>query len=248
MILEAWRGKGLSKVLLSAVLERLSHLGHSEAYLLVAAGNFAAINLYLANSFRPLLEDADEELQWAAILETIQQAPRAPASLPPANPAAPIATYACQECSHSSPLVVVESKAWREAVNLRVEALSLDPSSFLADASKDFAVCGLAAVVYSAAVILPRKAFFDLSQSLLFESMHVPLACLKRFQAKWSMRHGDSQLPDLNLPAAIDHALCWALAEYLRSHHLDLFSLQMVHPEQLCVSWCIQHNCVFRIE
>ncbi len=78
-----YQGRGLSKVLMTAVLARLRELGHSQAYLATSTLRLPAINLYLQFGFKPLTRDAGEEAIWTRVMnELSQQAPRRTAPSP----------------------------------------------------------------------------------------------------------------------------------------------------------------------
>lgn len=63
-ILPEFQGKGLAKVLTSAILLRMRQLGHSKVYLTTHEERFPAINLYLRFSFIPWAWDEDSEKVW----------------------------------------------------------------------------------------------------------------------------------------------------------------------------------------
>ncbi|MBE7499779.1 MAG: GNAT family N-acetyltransferase [Verrucomicrobiales bacterium] len=58
------QGRGLSKPLLHAVLERLRRLGHRRAYLITETVRRAALRLYLRFGFEPDLRRAEDRSVW----------------------------------------------------------------------------------------------------------------------------------------------------------------------------------------
>jgi len=116
-------------------------------------------------------------------------------------------------------------------------------------ASTSFALCGPAAIVYSAAVLFPAEAFVAWAMSALTTGAssggavgarrsHAAVAANQRFEAKQREQRcrndahrlaASEQCPTSSSPAAIvDHALCWALAEAMRATDPALFAAQMV--------------------
>ena len=72
-ILPEWQGRGLSKPLLSAVMNLLIKTGHSSALLRTKPFRIVAINLYLNFGFEPFIE-TDEDLQkWRQITRLFEQ-------------------------------------------------------------------------------------------------------------------------------------------------------------------------------
>jgi len=233
-------------------------LGYDEAYLLVGADNAAAIGLYLSSGFSPVLEGAEEEAQWRGIVGALRprRAPPAPVPLEttwPTRDALPPSSAA----SGLPQGVDAVTDSWAAAVTSRAAAVAAAPAAFLVDASKSFAVCGLAAIVYSAAVLLPREDFVSWAADALTErhggaaavatgSSAAAVAAANRFEAKQQLhrcfreahRAGPAVIMDdsATVTSAVDHALCWALAEALRSHHLPLFEAQLVRPNPFMLS------------
>jgi GNAT superfamily N-acetyltransferase len=67
-----WQGKGLAKVLMSSILQRIKELGHSRAYLATSSNRLHAIRLYLHFGFMPLAKIAEEQARWQQILRAIE--------------------------------------------------------------------------------------------------------------------------------------------------------------------------------
>jgi hypothetical protein len=126
--------------------------------------------------------------------------------------------------------------------------VSANPELFLVEASACFAICGLAAVVYCAAVLLPAEAFVSWAARALTTS-HVATpfstersvaadAATRRFYEKqrlrWCYREAQGCSPPVGVEhamvdhAMVDHAMCWAVAEALRSSDPALFAAQLV--------------------
>ena len=61
------QGKGLSKPLLTTVLNRMCELGDERAYLDTGSARLPAINLYLKFGFKPNIHSQDDEILWQAI-------------------------------------------------------------------------------------------------------------------------------------------------------------------------------------
>lgn len=59
-----FQGRGLSRPLLQAVLERLRLLGHRRAYLITETVRWAALRLYLRFGFEPDLRRAEDRSVW----------------------------------------------------------------------------------------------------------------------------------------------------------------------------------------
>lgn len=58
------QGKGLSKPMMSAVCERLKHLGHEKAYLVTSSARVPAINLYRKFGFMPDVSTSEKQQIW----------------------------------------------------------------------------------------------------------------------------------------------------------------------------------------
>ncbi len=72
-ILPEYQGRGLGKVLLSVVCQRLRELGHRRAYLTTSSARLAAIGLYLKFGFEPLIRDAAEATCWQEVFERLRR-------------------------------------------------------------------------------------------------------------------------------------------------------------------------------
>jgi len=68
----AWQGKGLAKVLMSSILQRLKELGPSRAYLATSSTRIRAIRLYLQFGFIPLAKTSETQALWHEILRAIE--------------------------------------------------------------------------------------------------------------------------------------------------------------------------------
>lgn len=66
-IIPAAQGKGLSKPLMTAVMQRMKKLGHLRAYLVTSSARIPAINLYLKFGFVPEIREKDDLKTWQAI-------------------------------------------------------------------------------------------------------------------------------------------------------------------------------------
>jgi len=87
----AWQGKGLAKVLMSSILQRLKKLGPPRAYLATSSNRLRAIRLYLNFGFTPLAKTGEAQALWQEILRAIELGPHksVPSPLPfPAGGAA----------------------------------------------------------------------------------------------------------------------------------------------------------------
>jgi len=72
-IVPAYQGRGLSKPLLSIVMQRLRELGHTRAFLRTSPVRLPAISLYLKFGFQPVVEnDADAKL-WDDIMASLSR-------------------------------------------------------------------------------------------------------------------------------------------------------------------------------
>jgi GNAT superfamily N-acetyltransferase len=67
-----WQGKGLAKVLMGSILQRLKELGHTRVYLATSSARTRAIRLYLQFGFTPLAKTAVAQALWQEILRTIE--------------------------------------------------------------------------------------------------------------------------------------------------------------------------------
>ncbi len=74
------QGRGLSKPLLSAAIQRLITIGYSRAYLTTSTTFLPAVNLYGAFGFVPEPRNADEHARWVTAMHTFKR----PFALPPA--------------------------------------------------------------------------------------------------------------------------------------------------------------------
>ncbi len=63
-LLPHWQGKGLSKPMLSAALNRMRELGHGRAMLTTHTRRLVAIRLYLSFGFQPDLDTPDGRRAW----------------------------------------------------------------------------------------------------------------------------------------------------------------------------------------
>lgn len=68
----AWQGKGLAKVLMSSILQRLKELGPPRAYLATSSSRIEAIRLYLQFGFIPLAKTGEAQALWQEILRAIE--------------------------------------------------------------------------------------------------------------------------------------------------------------------------------
>jgi len=68
----AWQGKGLAKVLMSSILQRLKQLGPPRAYLATSSTRIRAIRLYLQFGFVPLAKTGETQALWQEILRAIE--------------------------------------------------------------------------------------------------------------------------------------------------------------------------------
>jgi len=71
-IVPEMQGKGLSKPMLSVVLDRLRELGHGRAYLTTNTVRTAAINLYLKFGFAPDIRAPHEVGAWRDVRAQIK--------------------------------------------------------------------------------------------------------------------------------------------------------------------------------
>lgn len=65
------QGKGVSKPLLSAVMNRLAQ-SHERAYLTTSTARIPAIHLYLTFGFHPYFGDPDSHTAWATVRQVLQ--------------------------------------------------------------------------------------------------------------------------------------------------------------------------------
>jgi GNAT superfamily N-acetyltransferase len=72
-VLPEEQGKGLGKVLMTAVCQRLRELKHTNAYLITSTARVAAIKLYSRFDFVPLIRTDDDRKIWEAIRPTISR-------------------------------------------------------------------------------------------------------------------------------------------------------------------------------
>ena len=145
---KSFRGKGLSKLLLSAVLARFAEFGEKEAYLLVEASNIPAISLYTASGFNPILENPDEINAWAKISHAVKWARR---ERHQGGRFDDIDDFLAD-------LIEVPSK-FHHLVENRMNRLLADPMRFMNPASSAFAVCGLSALFFASLRLHTAKSF-----------------------------------------------------------------------------------------
>jgi GNAT superfamily N-acetyltransferase len=81
-ILRQHQGRGLGRLLLAAVCQRLAELGHTRARVATSTGRPSAISLYLHFGFQPLMRTAAERERWARILDFLQQSGRMKPAVP----------------------------------------------------------------------------------------------------------------------------------------------------------------------
>jgi len=67
----AHQGKGLSRPLMTRVLERMKDLGHDRAYLITQTVRLPAINLYLSFGFEPFIKTDEDEKNWREVRENL---------------------------------------------------------------------------------------------------------------------------------------------------------------------------------
>jgi GNAT superfamily N-acetyltransferase len=72
-IVPGYQGRGLSKPLLSAICQRLLHLGQTAAYLVTSTGCVPAINLYRSFGFEPVIRDAADREVWRELAPHLKQ-------------------------------------------------------------------------------------------------------------------------------------------------------------------------------
>jgi len=72
----AHQGKGLSRPLMTRVLERMKELGHDRAYLITQTVRLPAINLYLSFGFEPFIKTAEDEKNWREVRENLARISR----------------------------------------------------------------------------------------------------------------------------------------------------------------------------
>ena len=77
-IVPEFQGRGLSKPLLSAVLERLRHLGHEDAYLTTSSGRVVALRLYFGYGFTPWARSDEEVAAWRELAPYVGDDARQP--------------------------------------------------------------------------------------------------------------------------------------------------------------------------
>lgn len=66
------QGKGLSKPLMTAVMERMKALGHTRAYLTTNTIRVRAIALYAGFGFKAFWETAEEERAWGEVKKVME--------------------------------------------------------------------------------------------------------------------------------------------------------------------------------
>ena len=66
-MLPAWQGRGLSRPLMTLVLNRMAELGETRAYLNTATIRLPAVNLYLRFGFLPHVFDDEQRRIWQAL-------------------------------------------------------------------------------------------------------------------------------------------------------------------------------------
>ncbi len=81
-VLPQYQGRGLGKVLLSAVCQRLRALGHTATYLCTANVRERAIQLYFKFGFVPFIENDEQRAAWKALGFRHQDQPLATFSKP----------------------------------------------------------------------------------------------------------------------------------------------------------------------
>ena len=67
-----WQRKGLAKVLMSSILQRIKELGHTRAYLATSSSRIRAIRIYLQFGFMPLARTGQAQALWQEILRAIE--------------------------------------------------------------------------------------------------------------------------------------------------------------------------------
>lgn len=70
---EDYRGKGLSKPLLSFALNKLKSLGHQQAYLTTDTDLIPAIGLYLQFGFEPEVHTEQDKSAWDGVFQRLKQ-------------------------------------------------------------------------------------------------------------------------------------------------------------------------------
>jgi GNAT superfamily N-acetyltransferase len=70
-VLPGFQGRGLGKVLLSAVCAQLRTLGHKSAYLATSTARLPALGLYLRYGFVPLTQTDQEKQIWSEVLSRL---------------------------------------------------------------------------------------------------------------------------------------------------------------------------------
>jgi GNAT superfamily N-acetyltransferase len=86
-VVPQWQGRGLAKVLMSSVLQRLKELGHTRTYLATSSNRIHAVRLYLRFGFVPLAKTGEAQALWQEILRAIELDPRNSISRPRSFPA-----------------------------------------------------------------------------------------------------------------------------------------------------------------
>jgi ribosomal protein S18 acetylase RimI-like enzyme len=198
-----FQGRGLSKLLLAAVLIRLHELGHRTVMLAVRPSSLRAITLYQEYGFAPVLEDEDDCRQWHAA-----SAQAAAARL------------------HTGPL-----RALPDGYRARAVALLAEPAQLGAGTLTEFALCGMSAVVYS--LLRRRPAAFVRLVQLLFCSddctpegsggaqLRARLAEMgNKPSAAEGRRESRSPAAARSPAAEFDFVICRGLAEVLRQHQV----------------------------
>jgi hypothetical protein len=70
------QGRGLGRILLAAVCQRLQELGHTRARVTTSTGRPSAITLYLHFGFQPVMRTRQEKERWTAMLDFLGQSGR----------------------------------------------------------------------------------------------------------------------------------------------------------------------------
>ncbi len=68
-----YQGRGLSKPLLSTVLNRMVELGDDRAYLCTSTARLPAINLYAVFGFLPSLQTPDDRVVWEQLIPLLHR-------------------------------------------------------------------------------------------------------------------------------------------------------------------------------
>lgn len=74
-LLPEYRGRGLARCMMTAVMDRLRELGHTRAFLLTQPPRLAAIRLYLRFGFRPDVRSQEELAAWEGIRRRLSPGP-----------------------------------------------------------------------------------------------------------------------------------------------------------------------------